>query len=155
MNNPLWEFAVTIYARDGVANACLRAQDEAGCDVNLLLYAAWLAGQQCELRESHLRELDAQLLPWRSRVIEPLRRLRRDWKAVAGAENLRQSVKSMEMLAEQREIELIWSAHDAAVALPVAKPLLLLNLTRVLALTCSDSHQQELLGHLLEVALKD
>ena len=155
MNNPLWEFAVTTYARDGVANACLRAQDEAGCDVNLLLYAAWLAEQQRELCEVHLRELDAQLLPWRSRVIEPLRQLRRDWKGFADAQDLRESVKSMELLAEQREIEHIWSSRDTAAASAEAKPLLRLNLTRVLALTCSDSQRQESLGNLLEVALRD
>jgi uncharacterized protein (TIGR02444 family) len=154
MNNSLWEFAVTIYAREGVANACLRAQDQAGCDVNLLLYAAWLAGQHCELVDGHLRELDATLLPWRSRVIEPLRQLRRDWKGIEDAQALRESVKQMELLAEQREIELIWNGRDTVAAVPGEKQLLHLNLTRVLALTCSDSEQLESLANQLDVAFR-
>jgi hypothetical protein len=43
MNNPLWVFSLQRYQQPGVAQACLEAQDRCGADVNLLLYAAWLA----------------------------------------------------------------------------------------------------------------
>jgi len=155
MNNPLWEFAVTRYAHEAVASACLRAQDEAGSDVNLLLYAAWLAGQQCELRSQHLADVDAELAQWRSRVVMPLRQLRRDWKGLAEAKQLREKVKSLELAAEQREVEQLWNAHVAASIQPTTDNALGLNLMRVLALTCPDRGQQESLCVVLEAALAD
>jgi uncharacterized protein (TIGR02444 family) len=153
MNNPLWEFAVTRYAHEAVASACLRAQDEAGSDVNLLLYAAWLAGQQCELRSQHLADVDRGLAQWRSRVVMPLRQLRRDWKGLAEAKQLREAVKSLELAAEQAEVEQLWDAHVAAAIQPTTDNALGLNLMRVLALTCPDQGQQEALCVVLEAAL--
>jgi len=155
MNNPLWEFAVTRYAQEAVASACLRAQDEAGSDVNLLLYAAWLAAQQCELRSQHLADVDARLAQWRSRVVAPLRQLRRDWKGLEDAMHLREAIKSLELRAEQREVEYLWDAHVAAAIQPTADNVLALNLMRVLALTCPDRKQQESLCAVLEAALAD
>lgn len=155
MNNPLWEFAVTSYAREAVASACLRAQDEVGSDVNLLLYAAWLAGQQCELRSRHLAEVDARLAQWRSRVIAPLRQLRRDWKDLEDATQLRETVKSLELRAEQHEIAQLWDCHLAAEQQPTGDGVLGLNLRRVLALTCPDRDQRESLCAVLEAALAD
>ena len=155
MNNPLWEFAVTTYAHEVVASACLRAQDEAGSDVNLLLYAAWLAGQQCELSSQHLADVDARLAQWRSRVVVPLRQLRRDWKGLEDAKQLREAIKSLELRAEQREVEQLWDAHVAAAIQHTADNVLGLNLMRVLALTCPDRGQQESLCVVLEAALAD
>jgi len=155
MNNPLWEFAVTKYAQEAVARACLLAQDEAGSDVNLLLYAAWLAEQGCELCTQHLAALEAKLSPWRSRVITPLRQLRRDWKGMEDAEQLREEVKSLELLAEQEEVGRLWQAHELAATQPAKVNALGLNLMRVLALTCVDSTQCQSLRDVLEAALAD
>lgn len=155
MNNPLWEFAVMKYAQEGVASACLRAQDEVGSDVNLLLYAAWLAEQQCELSATHLAALDAKLVPWRGRVVEPLRELRRDWRGLDDAQELRVRIKSLELRAEQIAVQVLWDCHAGGAALPVASGALRLNLERVLALTCSDQKQLEVLGTLLAVLLAD
>jgi hypothetical protein len=42
MNNPFWEYSLSHYVREGVADACLALQDGHGLDVNMLLYGAWL-----------------------------------------------------------------------------------------------------------------
>ncbi|MEP4486640.1 MAG: TIGR02444 family protein [Halioglobus sp.] len=153
MSNPLWEFAVARYAHESVASACLRAQDEAGSDVNLLLYAAWLAEQECELCPRRLAAVDATLLSWRTRVIAPLRQLRRDWKDLAEVEPLRREIKSLELRAEQLEVEKLWDAHLAAPIQPTSDDNLRRNLLLVLALTCSDRAQQESVCAQLEAAL--
>ncbi len=42
-DDPLWRFALDLYARAGVAPACLTLQDDAGADVTLVLYLLWCA----------------------------------------------------------------------------------------------------------------
>jgi uncharacterized protein (TIGR02444 family) len=37
-DDPFWRFSLDLYGRPGVAPACLALQDEAGADVNLVLY---------------------------------------------------------------------------------------------------------------------
>jgi len=39
---PLWDFAVALYTRDGVASLCLRLQDEHQLDVPMVLACVWL-----------------------------------------------------------------------------------------------------------------
>ena len=153
MSNPLWEFSVTTYAHESVSRACLRAQNETGSDVNLLLYAAWLAEQQCALCPRHLAALNAKLASWRTRVVVPLRELRRDWKGLAQAEQLRVEIKALELRAEQAEVEQVWDAHNQASIEPTAGDVLRRNLVQVLALTCPDQAQQEALCAQLEAAL--
>ncbi|HEY9550471.1 MAG TPA: TIGR02444 family protein, partial [Kiloniellaceae bacterium] len=38
---PFWQFSGAVYARRGVAEACLALQQRHGLDVNLLLFCAW------------------------------------------------------------------------------------------------------------------
>ena len=39
----LWDWALTTYAAEGVADACLELQETAGQNIPLLLWAAWCA----------------------------------------------------------------------------------------------------------------
>ena len=41
----LWAFSLQAYARPGAAPACLRCQDEAGADVNIVLFLLWHAAR--------------------------------------------------------------------------------------------------------------
>ena len=68
MSSPFWEFSLAHYELDDVPQACLALQDEFGLDVNLLLYAAWLAGMDRCLTLEHLKGMDATIAPWRTRV---------------------------------------------------------------------------------------
>lgn len=103
----LWSFSLAVYAAPGVADACLTAQDDAGADVNLLLWAAWLAAQGHDLTAAELTEAIAATVPWRRDVVQPLRAIRRRLKSgpspapSPAAESLRAQVKSAELEAER------------------------------------------------------
>lgn len=105
MSTSLWNFALDLYARPGVEQACLRLQDEHDTDVCLLLCGAWLQrrGVRCTaLRAEQLRRL-AQ--GWQGDVIRPLRELRRQWKEQAAQDEalaaLRERLAQLELDAER------------------------------------------------------
>ena len=75
-----WEFSLTIYCRQPVATACLSLQDRRAADVNILLFACWLATQGCRLNESGFKAAMAAVEDWRTQLLEPLRRARRRLK---------------------------------------------------------------------------
>ena len=120
MNNPLWTFSVYRYQQPGVAEACLEAQDYCGADVNLLFYAAWLASQQQALTLAQWPQLAALVAPWRQRVVEPLRTLRRDWRDLPGAQSLRRELQALELAAEESQQASIWAWHERSAQLAPA-----------------------------------
>lgn len=109
-DNPLWEFALTFYARPGVQQTLLSLQNDAGMDVLLLLTALWLGKQQCLLPD-HLAEA-GDYFRWREQVILPIRQARshlnaeplRSQQAV-----LRKQLLQSELQAEQEAIRLIFT----------------------------------------------
>ena len=101
--DPLWEFALALYGRDGVEEACLTLQDEAGLDVCELLWHCWL------YRHGLTSEADPDTVRhWQRDVTAPLRRLRRALKAEArqdtGVAELRQTLKQAELQAEREAL---------------------------------------------------
>lgn len=109
---PFWTFSLAFYGRPGVSPACIALQDRHGCDVNLVLYACWvgLSGRGRLVRADLVRA-EAANAPWRSRVIEKLRAVRR----AIGEEDRRgpilelyEAAKAAELAAEriaQRRLE--------------------------------------------------
>lgn len=150
MNNPLWEFSLALYARPGVAAACIEAQDHCAADVNLLLYAAWLARQGLALEEKQWRELAADVADWRRRVVQPLRALRRDWQGLPAAAALREHVKALELAAEQEQQAHIVAWHRRQVARPAEADSLRCALAQLLAAPSAqtDSDHQALVRRL-------
>jgi len=150
MNNPLWEFSLALYARPGVAAACIEAQDHCAADVNLLLYAAWLARQGLALEERQWRALAAHVADWRQRVVQPLRALRRDWRALPAAAALREHVKALELAAEQEQQAHIIAWHWRHVAQPAEADSLRCALAQLLAAPAAwaDSDHQALVRRL-------
>ncbi|MGQ9365917.1 TIGR02444 family protein [Azospirillum sp. A39] len=102
--NPLWAFSLAVYARPGVAAACLDLQDRHGADVNLVLFALW-AGAECgaTVTEAELERLRGVAAPWQAEVVGPLRAVRRRLKGEADAAALREEVKALELAAERVE----------------------------------------------------
>lgn len=106
-NSPFWRFSIRLYAVPGVAPACIRLQDEAGVDVNLLFFLLWNATQGRSLGEADVRELDRAVAPWRSMTVIPLREMRRALKsppamlAPETAEAFRNRIKAAELEAER------------------------------------------------------
>jgi uncharacterized protein (TIGR02444 family) len=109
-----WAFALAIYARPGVAEACLTLQNEAGVDVMLLLTANFAAVKHRVLLTAHeIRALDEACRPWREQIVRPLRTIRSGLKkgpqpAPGNAtEPFRSQVKALELAAEKLENKLL------------------------------------------------
>ena len=97
-----WRFALNFYARPGVSPACLELQDRYGKDVLIALYACWVGiSGRGRLDPAALEAAEAEARPWRSQVVEPLRRTRHALKGIAGAEELYSRMKKIELDAER------------------------------------------------------
>ena len=100
----LWSFALSIYARPGVEAACLRLQEQSA-DVCLLLCGAWLEQRGVAYTPERVQALQQLARPWRVQVVEPLRQVRGQWRAMAQQDaqlaSLRERVKALELEAER------------------------------------------------------
>ena len=118
----LWSFALSTYARPGCEAACLRLQAQ-GADVCLLLCGAWLEQRAVTVTVERIRALKQVARPWQTAVIEPLRHLRTQWRAMAQQDEdlagLRERVKALELDAEQQllarleALAQLWQMGDA------------------------------------------
>ncbi len=149
MSNPLWEFSLQQYRKPGVAEACLEAQDRFAADVNLLLYAAWLARQGLELNVSQWRSLESELQPWRQQVLLPLRGLRRGWRQLPAAASLRQQLKALELEAEREQQRQIWHWHQQGLAADAGEAALQRQLQQLLSAAGDDGGRDRLLHDLV------
>lgn len=109
MPQSLWDFSVALYARPGVAEACLQLQDRHGADVCLLLCALWLEQRGVTATPARRDQLRRLATPWQARVTAPLRQLRREWKTAAatdeGLAELRRQLAALELQAERLLLE--------------------------------------------------
>ena len=120
MSNPLWDYSLAVYGLDGVATTCLALQDTFGLDVNLLLYAAWLAHRERRLSHAHLIEVDGLIAEWREKVVQPLRLLRRQLREYPGAAGIHDEIKALELRAEQQQQDMMYAFFQRADGLPWA-----------------------------------
>jgi uncharacterized protein (TIGR02444 family) len=68
---------VDLYQRPEVEAACLALQDRHGLNVNLLLWALWLADCGVSLNLPLLEKAEQMVSPWQQAAVEPLRVARR------------------------------------------------------------------------------
>ena len=59
LDSPLWRYAVPLYAKTGVAEACLELQGRHGLDVNLVLYCCWTGAEGHQLTADEIAHLVA------------------------------------------------------------------------------------------------
>jgi len=118
-HNPFWDFSVAVYARDGVAPACLRLQDRIGVDVNLLLYCFWVAYRgSVALDSDAIDRILSRVAPWKSDVVAPLRAIRRALKTACDGfdpddqEALRSEIKRIELRSERLQQDVLAGAMD-------------------------------------------
>lgn len=103
----IWEWTLAAYGRPGVADACLRLQDEFGQNTDLLLWAVWAETKDPQL----LVRGAAAARAWDQIALSPLREVRRALKPPAppvadhARESLRQDVKTVELRAERVLLE--------------------------------------------------
>jgi uncharacterized protein (TIGR02444 family) len=109
-----WTFALAIYAKPGVAEACLALQDEAGVDVMMLLTTTFAAvKQRLLLAPDEIRALNEACRLWREQIVWPLRAIRSGLKAgpqpapSEATEQFRSQVKALELAAEKLENKLL------------------------------------------------
>jgi uncharacterized protein (TIGR02444 family) len=114
MTGKLWDFAVALYAAEGVKEACLAAQDEHGIDVTYLLASAWAGVRGIPLAPADFATWDGALRPWREAVVQLLRRQRRAWKGVR--ERDYEAIKALELQAEREALFRLEAMIDAAAA---------------------------------------
>ena len=110
---PQWKFAIALYGQTGVSEACLFLQDRWRVDVSLLIAMLYAAGVlHHRIDAAAVQVADDAINVWRERVIAPLRTVRRDMKTMPtnehpAAAELRETVKSAELKAEQVELMLL------------------------------------------------
>lgn len=76
-SSAFWTFSADLYDRPGVEAACLALQDRHDLNVNLLLWALWLADCGVALDPPALARAEAAVTSWQAEVIDPLRSVRR------------------------------------------------------------------------------
>jgi len=117
----LARFAVDLYGRPGVSEACLLLQDRCRVNVPVLLTVAWLARRGATVTRTVVREADAAVRDWQDEIVGPLRAVRRRLKygpppaPQERTERLREMVKRAELSAEFIELSAL---EDFAVAIP-------------------------------------
>ena len=104
----LWDWALEVYARQPVAEACLNLQDAHGQNVPYLLWAAWMAG---EGRTADLAVAARLMRQWDAEIGAPLRGVRRALKPPrppvdeTAKDALREAVKAVELRGERVLLE--------------------------------------------------
>jgi uncharacterized protein (TIGR02444 family) len=112
--SPFWRFSLQFYRQPGVAQACIELQEEAGADVNLLLFLLWHAAQQRRLSARDVELLEQKIAAWRNLTVIPLRAVRRALKSPPGlveagtAEAFRTRIKAVELEAERLQQEAMY-----------------------------------------------
>ena len=101
-NHSFWRFSLAFYEVERVQEICLRLQDEAGLDVNRLLFACWLGALGRRAVPEH--PLWQRVAAWQQDIIQPLRQLRRAQPKEREAQlRLRRLMQEVELKAEQCE----------------------------------------------------
>jgi uncharacterized protein (TIGR02444 family) len=91
-----WTWSLATYP--AVQELALRFQDNAGGDVNLLLFCAWIR----HLAPEELDAVEAAVRPWRESVLVPLREARRGARGTPLYESLKSVELSAEKIAQKR-----------------------------------------------------
>lgn len=133
--DPFWNYSLMVYQRPGVADACIRLQDQYGLDVNVVLFCIWCGVEgPGRLDASRLAASVEATREWQTRAVVPLRALRRELKDrpcaldAALVEGVRKSVSAAELEAEHAEqillsstvADLTWAAGTEAAAVDAA-----------------------------------
>lgn len=100
--NPLWDFSLIHYAKKPVQTLCLELQEQAGTNVNLLLFALWLAAENRQFQPDVILA-DETYCAWHQQVVLPLRQVRCAAKLLQGRTELYESLKKDELEAERVE----------------------------------------------------
>lgn len=113
--SPFWRFSLQFYRLPKVADACIALQEEAGVDVNLLLFLLWHSRERRRLTAAEVAALESRIAPWRDVTVIPLRSVRRALRSppalveAATAEAFRNRIKAVELEAERLQQEAMYA----------------------------------------------
>jgi len=154
LENPLWQYATTLYSQPGVEQCCLQLQDQ-GAIIDRLLFACWLGHRGIRLTPQRLRELSDD---WHSEVVRPLRavryRVRSRMSRMPEAESCYRALRQAELAAEQLELMQLWQlSRDWTPEVTADQALLRHNMEQVLS-DERDQPNEVLLSQLVSAAMK-
>lgn len=114
-----WRFSLSLYRMEDVAASCIALQDAQGADVNLMLFALWVASKGRAVSDADLRDADLAVRDWRSQAVVALRGVRRFLRNPPDTFNsvavtaLRERIKAVELEAERLQQETLFSLRPA------------------------------------------
>jgi uncharacterized protein (TIGR02444 family) len=118
--SPFWRFSLQFYRLPGVAEACIKLQEEAGADVNLLLFLLWHGAHGRRIEAAEIARLEQKIAGWRDLTVIPLRAVRRALKSPPGlvepgtTEAFRTRIKAVELEAERLQQEAMYDLVRAS-----------------------------------------
>ena len=112
-NSPLWRFSNNIYRKEGVSEILLYVQDKFSIDVNMILFVAWLASIDRSLTASDIQDAQKLVSFWWTKVIVPVRNVRRSIKDFSGTDYLYEDVKKLEIETEKEELKILYDNYIA------------------------------------------
>jgi uncharacterized protein (TIGR02444 family) len=127
-DSPFWRFSLGFYRQPGVADACIELQDQAGVDVNILLFLLWNATLDRTLSQASVAELEAKIGPWRDATVVPIRALRRALRTpppvvdAGAAEAFRTRIKGVELEAERLQQQTMYELASSLAFASAASP---------------------------------
>lgn len=107
-DNPYWRFSIAFYARPGISDLLLKAQEDHTLDVNMLLFALWRAGDGRTVSPGDFSELIDVVADWRNIIVLPTRALRYSLKRRDSGGELYAKAKSLELLCERMQQQLMY-----------------------------------------------
>jgi uncharacterized protein (TIGR02444 family) len=127
--SPFWRFSIGFYRHPEVAAACIELQDQAGVDVNILMFLLWSATLDRILPKHEVEDLERRIGAWREATVVPLRALRRALKSPppvvepGAAEAFRTRIKAAELEAERLQQHTMYNLTNALTFEPASSPL--------------------------------
>jgi uncharacterized protein (TIGR02444 family) len=125
--SPFWRFSLGFYRMPEVAENCIALQDQAGVDVNLLMFLLWNATQKRQASKADVENLERRIGEWRNAAVIPLREIRRRLRTPPAvidpgtAEVFRNRIKAAELEAERLQQETMYGLAQSFGA-PASSP---------------------------------
>jgi len=98
--NSFWRFSTGFYARPGIQELLLKAQEDA-LDINMILYALWQAGEGRSVSSDDFVRLNEAISDWRKTILIPTRVLRHSLKSRDKEGELYAQAKILELSCEK------------------------------------------------------
>lgn len=82
LDNPFWQFSLSVYQDEKVKEACLQFQNSEGINVNLLLLCCWLSYAVDTISELEFKEACYSIANWQQNITQPIRKIRQHLKTL-------------------------------------------------------------------------